>query len=154
VEGIGFPGHFVVRVAGAEGSLLLDPFHGGTRLTERDCRERLDRVYGRAVPLEPAFFAPYGPRAILARILRNLKTIYLKAEDWLRSLTVLDLLLLVNPRSAEDLRDRGLVHVGLDCYARAERDLVAYLKLAPQAPEASQIKERIAELRHKSRYLH
>ncbi len=154
VEGIGFPGHFVVRVAGDGGTLLLDPFHGGTPLTERDCQERLDRVYGRAVPLEPAFFAPYGPRAILTRILHNLKTIYLKAEEWWRSLAVLDLLLLVDPRSAEDLRDRGLVYVGLDCYSRAVNDLTAYLKLAPQAPEAEQLKGRIAELRHQARHLH
>src|SRR5207249_4834592 len=29
VEGVGFPGHFLVRVAGRRGPILLDPFFGG-----------------------------------------------------------------------------------------------------------------------------
>jgi regulator of sirC expression with transglutaminase-like and TPR domain len=153
VEGVGFPGHFVVRVASPEGGLLLDPFNGGALLSEQDCQERLDRVYGKPTSLLPAFFAACGPRAILGRTLRNLKTIYLKAEEWLRALAVLDLLLLVNPRSAEDLRDRGLVHVGLDCYERAVRDLTAYLEQAPKAPEATSLRERIAELKRKARLI-
>ncbi len=42
VDGIGLPGHFVVRVGGT----LVDPFHGGALLTEEDCQKRLDRIYG------------------------------------------------------------------------------------------------------------
>src|SRR5438445_11102873 len=46
VQGVGLPGHFVVRVTTAGGEALVDPFHDGAVLTLEDCQERLDRIYG------------------------------------------------------------------------------------------------------------
>jgi regulator of sirC expression with transglutaminase-like and TPR domain len=146
VEGVSLPGHFVVRAAG----LLVDPFHGGTVLTEADCQERLDRIYGGRVKLRPEMLAPCTAQDMLARMLRNLKGIYVKAEDYPRALRVVELLLGANPDALEDLRDRGLLHAALDCYGLAARDLELYLERAPGAPEAAQLTERIAELRRKA----
>jgi regulator of sirC expression with transglutaminase-like and TPR domain len=148
VEGVGLPGHFIVRVASGEGDFLVDPFHSGALLSHEDCQKRLDRVYGGRVRMELAMLAVCSRRQILARMLRNLKAIYLKAEDQPRALAVVDLLLRTQPESVEDLRDRGLLHASLDCYAAAVRDLEAYLEKAPGAPEAQSILERVAELRH------
>jgi regulator of sirC expression with transglutaminase-like and TPR domain len=147
VEGVGLPGHFIVRVASGECEFLVDPFHGGALLSQDDCQQRLDRVYGGRVRMELAMLAVCSRRQILARMLRNLKAIYARAEDQPRTLAVVDLLLRVQPESVEDLRDRGLLHASLDCYGAAVRDLEAYLEKAPGAPEAESILERIAELR-------
>jgi regulator of sirC expression with transglutaminase-like and TPR domain len=147
VEGVGLPGHFIVRVASGEGDFLVDPFHGGALLSHDDCQKRLDRVYGGRVRMELAMLAACSRRQILARMLRNLKAIYAKAEDEPRTLAVVDLLLRVQPDSLEDLRDRGLLHASLDCYAAAVRDLEAYLERAPGAPEAQSILEQVADLR-------
>ena len=78
-------------------------------------------------------------KAILARMLRNLKAIYVKADDYPRALRTIDLLLTLDPDSAEDRRDRGLLHAAFDCYALAAADLEAYLALAPAAPEAKAV---------------
>ena len=56
----------------------------------------------------------------------------MKDEDYPRALRAVDLLLRVDPGSAEDLRDRGILYAALDCYDLALRDLEAYLALAPQ----------------------
>jgi regulator of sirC expression with transglutaminase-like and TPR domain len=146
-EGVGLPGHFIVRVTSGGGDLLVDPFHGGSLLSHEDCQKRLDRVYGGRVRMELAMLATCSRRQILARMLRNLKAIYVKADDHPRALAMVELLLRVQPESLEDLRDRGLLYASLDCYAAAVRDLEGYLDRAPGAPEAQSILGRIADLR-------
>lgn len=70
--GIGLPGHFVVRHE-AVPRVLLDPFECGRLLTPEDCAERVETIYGPAVAFSPAMLQPVGTRAILARMLANLK---------------------------------------------------------------------------------
>jgi regulator of sirC expression with transglutaminase-like and TPR domain len=147
VYGVGLPGHFLVRAEGRGGTVLVDPFHGGAILSEADCQKRLDRVFDRRVRLEPGMLAPCARKDILARMLRNLKAIYVKADDYHRGLRTMDLLLALDPGSAEDRRDRGLLHAAFDCYSLAAADLEAYLALAPAAPEASALLVKINEMR-------
>ena len=167
VEGIGLPGHFIVRVReaaapedatvdirlgpaaeGNEDEQLVDPFHGGALLSLDECQARLDRIFSGKKRLEPAMLAPCDGRAVLARLLRNLKAIYVKALDYTRALRALDLLVELEPLSAEERRDRGLVYAAIDCYGLAARDLAACLELAPQGAEAERLRARLAELRH------
>ena len=150
VFGVGLPGHFLVRAEAPGRAVLVDPFHGGAVLSEADCQKRLDRVFEGRVRLGPAMLAPCSRKAILARMLRNLKAIYVKADDYPRALRTIDLLLSLDPRSAEDLRDRGLLHAAFDCYALAAADLEACVALAPAAPEAAALKAKITEMRSKA----
>jgi regulator of sirC expression with transglutaminase-like and TPR domain len=150
VEGVGLPGHFVVRVSTPAGDALVDPFNGGAVLTEEDCQERLDRIYGGRVKMAAGMLAPCPARAVLTRTVRNLKAIYVKAEDHERALRTAELLVLLLPGETEEIRDRGLVYASLECYALAAADLETYVAKNPQAPEADQLRARIAELRHKA----
>ncbi len=150
VEGVGLPGHFVVRVHTPQQPLLVDPFQGGLLLTEKDCQQRLDRIFNGSVKLEPRMLQPCSPRDMLERILRNLKAIYLRDQDRERALRVLDLLVRILPGSADDLRDRGLLYAALDCYGLAADDLQRYLSLAPRAKDAEETAARAAQLRHQA----
>ena len=150
VEGVGLPGHFVVRVLTPVHPLLVDPFHGGTLLTEKDCQERLDRIFNGKVKLEPRMLRPCRRKDMLERILRNLKAIYLRDQDKDRALRVVDLLVRIQPGSAEDLRDRGILYAALDCYDLAARDLESYLSLAPAAKDGEDLAAQVAWLRHKA----
>ena len=150
VEGVGLPGHFVVRVSTPAGEALADPFNGGTVLTPEDCQGRLDRIYGGRVRMAAGMLAPCPARAVLTRTVRNLKAIYMKAEDHERALRTAGLLVLLSQGAVEEIRDRGLVYASLDCYALAAADLETYVAAAPQAPEADQLRARIAELRHQA----
>ncbi|MEO6785308.1 MAG: transglutaminase-like domain-containing protein [Chthoniobacteraceae bacterium] len=65
VQGVGLPGHFVVRMGG----VFLDPFHGGRRLQLEDCQKLLE---SQGLELQPHHLLPCKPRVMLARILNNL----------------------------------------------------------------------------------
>ena len=119
-------------------------------LSEEDCQERLDRIYGGRVRVAPEMLVPCPPRTILSRTVRNLKVIYVKAGDLARALRTAELLVLLEPDSAEEVRDRGLILAGLGCYALAARDLEAFVAAAPGTPEAGPLRAQIAELRHQA----
>ena len=121
-----------------------------TLLTEKDCQERLDRIFNRKVKLEPKMLRPCKRKDMLERMLRNLKAIYLRDQDVDRALRVVDLIVRIQPASAEDLRDRGVLYASLDCYGLAARDLESYLSLAPQAKDAEDLAARVALLRHQA----
>ncbi len=150
VEGVGLPGHFIARVRGADGAVLVDPFHGGVRLTTEDCQERLDRIFQGRLKMDERMLAPCDRRTILARVLQNLKGIYTKAGDHLRALGIVDLLFRVRPPGPEDIKDRGLVYAALDCFAKAAEDLEQFLAMAPEAQDAATIRRRAVELRRKA----
>jgi regulator of sirC expression with transglutaminase-like and TPR domain len=147
LEGVGLPGHFVVRVSADAAPLLVDPFNGGTVLTVEDCQKRLDRIYAGRLRLAPAMLAPCSRKAILGRMLRNLKGIYVKAGDYARALRIVEMLRSLEPDSADELRDRGVLYAALDCYAAAAADLESYLALRPRCAEAPQLTAKAAELR-------
>lgn len=150
VEGVGLPGHFVVRLFSPAASVLVDPFHGGAVLTREDCQRRLDRIYSGRLRLAPAMLAACGRKAILSRMLRNLKGIYVKAGDYVRALRAVEMLRSLDPQSVDELRDRGVLYAALDCFAAAAADLEAYLALRPQCAEAPQLAAKAAELRDRA----
>ena len=154
LEGVSFPGHFLVRVRMRGGMLVLDPFAGGEPQTEDELRVRLERVIPRdatggipvrELPLEQ-FLEPATNRQILARLLRNLKGIYRQAEMPERMLDVLNRALVVTPDSASDLRDRGVVYQQLQCYRAALRDLNDYVAREPEAADADEMRVKLIEL--------
>jgi regulator of sirC expression with transglutaminase-like and TPR domain len=99
--GVGFPGHFLVRVACGGARLLIDPFTGRP-LDLRDCQALLARAAGPDARLAPAMLADATPREILARVLRNLKHAHLERGEIQRALACSERLLLVFPDDADE----------------------------------------------------
>ena len=150
VQGVSFPGHFLVKLRLKQGSLVLDPFIGGEPCSETELRAWLSQALPADRPAKldlDRYLEPATPREIVARVLRNLKGIYLKSAKLERALAVMHRMLLVMPESAEELRDRGLVHAELQCFRPALADLQNYLRRRPDAPDASDIHARVVELR-------
>jgi regulator of sirC expression with transglutaminase-like and TPR domain len=151
LAGVGMPGHFLVKHAGDGAEVIVDPFDGGAILTEADCTERLRRVHGRPVPLEPHYLAAVTRKQILARMLTNLKHIYLSPPslDLPRALDAIEHLLLLSPWALDQIRDRGLVHWQLGQTDAAVADLETYLQYAGDAADAPLIQQRLASLRRR-----
>jgi len=146
LEGLGFPGHFLVRFEGEVGGLLIDPFDGGRIRFEDEAQELLDRVYGGMVRVKPEFTTPSTRREILERLLRNLKGIYLNARDDRRALAVIERLLIVQPDAAQEMRDRGIMLARIGRFDEAIEDLERYLDFAPGAPDARKVRDYIGRL--------
>lgn len=147
LKGVSFPGHFLVKVRVTGGELVLDPYAGGRSLSEEELRERLaqftDKDTAKELPLED-FLEPASPRQILARLLRNLKAIYLEAMDFDKALGVMNRLVILLPDVPEERRDRGLVFARLECPRAAQEDLSHYAARRPQADDAEQIAAQLA----------
>ena len=125
VEGVNFPGHFLVRCQG----LIIDTFHSGAILSEDACRVLLRRHEGEDATLEPHLQGHASKRQILARMLVNLKRIYVEVRSFPQAKAATDLLLVLDPMLHAERRDRGLLAYHLDDYAGALRDLEDYLRL-------------------------
>lgn len=130
VQGISFPGHFLVRCEG-EGlhdDLILDPFTGGIELSETDCRRILMNHMGDDAVFSAALLEPAGPRAVVERMLTNLKRLYVRQQAFADARRVTDLLLALDPGASEERRDRGLLSFHLGDMGAALRDLEHYLQ--------------------------
>jgi len=147
IEGIGLPWHFVVRCRLPAAVIYIDPFEGGRLLTEHECRERVQHNLKGKAKFNPQWLEPVSNKQLLVRLLSNLKHIYIFKGDYVRALSICDRILLLAPHSPLERRDRGAIHLQLKHYARALRDLKAYVALAPQANDISRIQRQISEIR-------
>lgn len=150
LRGLSFPGHFLVKLEVKRGQLVLDPFLGGEPQSETDLRMRLAKILppdtAAQTPLD-RYLAAATPRQIIARMLRNLKNIYMTRAKREQALAVMHRMLLVVPESDEELRDRGMLYRDLECFQPALSDLQNYLRRRPDAPDAEDVHERVIELR-------
>ncbi|MBE9040921.1 SirB1 family protein [Oscillatoriales cyanobacterium LEGE 11467] len=149
MEGIGMPGHFLIRPVFEESQIYVDAFNGGEVLFPEDCRERLSQVFQQPVELRSEFFQPVSSRQFLARMLTNLKGIYLSCLHVTKALGAIDRILLLFPDAPIEVRDRGLLYYHLDRLGQAKQDLERYLELQPQAEDAVRIAGLLDRLQEK-----
>jgi regulator of sirC expression with transglutaminase-like and TPR domain len=144
--GVNFPGHFLVRYEGEAARLLVDPFDAGRVRWEDEGQALLDRVYGGMVRMRDEFLQPATPLEILARVLTNLKGIYLNARDDARALATVDRILMIRPRSPVERRDRGLLLARTGRNQEAVVELERYLECSPASPDAQRVRSLIEDL--------
>jgi regulator of sirC expression with transglutaminase-like and TPR domain len=108
--GINFPGHFLIRLEGNDGRVILDPFNGGVERDVADLRGLLKQMTGIDSELEPGHYAPIGNRQTLIRLLNNIKLRAVATKDSERAAEILDRMLMVAPDDLSLLREAGQVH--------------------------------------------
>ncbi len=129
IEGINFPGRFLMRYKHGSEELILDPLERGTILSESDCEELLHRHTPGTVHLDRSLLTPATRPQILIRMLTNLKRVYLYLRSFPQARWATDLLLTLDPSGLVELRDRGLLAYHLNDFASALSDLETYLQL-------------------------
>ncbi|KOR33998.1 hypothetical protein AM228_26525 [Planktothricoides sp. SR001] len=139
--GIGMPGHFIIRPDFADAGIFVDAFNRGEILFAEDWQPRLSQLYGQPVQLRPEFFARVTSRQFLARMLMNLKMIYLQQMQAKKCLGVIDRILLLFPDAPDQLRDRGLLYYQSDRWSEARQDLESYLAIVPDAADAAIVRQ-------------
>ncbi len=144
--GVGLPYHFMVKHAKID-DLLIDTFNGGVLLSIEECAERLREQSNGSIAWDDRFLTPVTGREFVARILRNLKAIYLHRSDFERALRTLDRLLIVRPNSVHDMRDRGLVHCCLGNFSEALDDLDDYLASGVAGNDTPNVQEVIKTIK-------
>lgn len=149
LEGVSFPGHFLVRLPLDEGIVVLDPFQKGRSLDAAELRRRA-RTHLDTHDIDDARLArmlePASHRAILTRMLRNLKGVYVEREQWDKAARCSDRLLTLDPHQPAEYRDRGNYYLRLGHVVAARNDLRRYLALMPHAEDSDAISQQLSEL--------
>ena len=149
LQGVSFPGHFLVKCPVADGTVVIDPYSGGISLGLQDLQTRLRDVRGgevsRAIVAELLVSA--SNKDILVRLLRNLKAIYLRDQNLDKALPIVNWIVEITPEQAPELRDRGMIYQELECPRAALADFEAFVKQSPSSEDSSDILGRIMELR-------
>jgi len=154
IEGVGFPGHFLVKTKAAGDEIVIDPFNAGDVKSLEELQAMLDQIYGGKVRLDRDLIAALPKKQILKRMLGNLKAVYGRRDELVKMLAVLDRLIILDPAAVEELRDRGAVYLRLECYGQAKDDFETYLRLAPDAKDATAIREQLVDLAKHTVLLH
>jgi regulator of sirC expression with transglutaminase-like and TPR domain len=144
-RGVGFPGHFLVRIDDATSTVFVDPFFGGELLDTTALEARLKSSAPRAA-LHQGMLEPVSARQMLIRMLMNLRAIYAARAEPGRLLLVLDHLVDLIPDAADEIRDRGYLCARLGASGAAISDLRRYVETLPQAADAVQVRRAIARL--------
>ncbi len=98
LQGVSFPGHFLVRLEVDGNEQLLDPYHGGVALGPEELEERLKQAMGQSAELASEHMQGASKRQVLTRMLNNLRGIYQRLGDADRELAVLEKLAILNPK--------------------------------------------------------
>jgi regulator of sirC expression with transglutaminase-like and TPR domain len=141
LHGIGLPGHFIV---GGPSGTLIDPAGGGRSLTPDDCQALLRRSLGEGVLFHVGLLRRAGRREILARVLRNLRSVHLSRRDWPTALGVVDLLMVVEPTDPDHGRDRGLLLGRMGRFSEAIACLARYLEERPDGHDVQDVQQVVA----------
>jgi len=147
LEGVNFPGHFLVRFRGEEFNLLIDPFERGRIRFEDQAQELLDKVYGGMVRLKEPFLKPASKRDMLVRMLTNLKGVYIRVGDDERALAAVERLLMIVPTAPAENRSRGMLLARMGRLEEAASQLERYLRVSPAAADATRVHALLRDLR-------
>jgi regulator of sirC expression with transglutaminase-like and TPR domain len=148
VQGIGLPGHFIVRYDDGLYSTFIDPFHGGRLLAAEECFALAREIAHVELVPDAKWLASVGKRDILMRMLRNLGAAYTSRGLTSKAIDVLSLLIRANPDSAEEYRQRGALEVQAGKMIAAKEDLARYLELAQSPEDRERAKEQIQQIHH------
>ncbi|WP_028696555.1 SirB1 family protein [Pseudomonas cremoricolorata] len=151
LEGVNFPGHFLLRVPGADH--LLDPC-GGRRLYTKDCRDLLARQYGDSATLSGEHLAAATPAQMLQRLSRNLRQLHSSHDQPLAALIDAERVMQLGPVGSADYLARANLYQRLNCPQAERFDLQHALLLSEDPLQRLQLTERLGLLSTSTVSLH
>ncbi|MBX6322573.1 MAG: transglutaminase family protein [Rhodospirillaceae bacterium] len=148
-EGLGFPGHFLVRVRHGAASAIVDPFNRGAPRDSADLRRLLKRAAGADAELAAEHYAPASNRAILLRLQNNIRLRLLQDDDLAAAAAVARRMLLIAPAEAALWRELGIVEARRGNLGDAIGALEKFLDLSGEEPARRRVADLIRELKAK-----
>ena len=119
VEGIGFPGHFLVRYK-EDGGSLVDPFFG-RELSTNDCKTLLKQISGGRLELDNTHLRVATKREILVRLIDNLKSIFWRKKEWKQCQRCIENQILLSPKKSQFELQLGAIFEMRGAQTKAER---------------------------------
>jgi regulator of sirC expression with transglutaminase-like and TPR domain len=145
--GLGFPGHFLIRLSEGAERLILDPFHQGQICGAAELRTLLKAVVGEDSELNPEYYAPVADRDVLLRLQNNLKSRLLQRHHQERAAAVIETMLLLAPDLPELWQEAGLLHRELGNIGAAAAAFEQFIVRAPDGMARHQAAAILQQLR-------
>ena len=145
IVGLGLPGHFVARADAGKRSVVFDPFNGGRVLSREDCERLVEQVTGEPFHATPDALRPIPLGLMVARMLNNLKAVYLGCSDFRRAARVMERLCQLSPDDLLQQRDLGAALLRSGQPGKAIDHLRAYLEAVPLANEDKTVQGLLAQ---------
>jgi regulator of sirC expression with transglutaminase-like and TPR domain len=149
IEGLSFPGHFLVRLRHGGAGVIVDPFRRGEVRESADLRRMLKLAAGEEAELTPEHYAPVGNRAILLRLQNNIKLRLLQSDKHEPAAAVIGRMLLLAPEEASLWRELGIVQAQLGNLGAAIGALERFTELASDDLARHRAAKLIQELKGK-----
>jgi regulator of sirC expression with transglutaminase-like and TPR domain len=125
-DGIGYPGHFIVRCGDPDHPIYVDPFQQGSRLDREELLANL-RSHDLHGALPEYYLAAVTRRQLLQRMLNNLHVLFRQRRElkpWLESV---EMLLCIEPWNASLVGERGMLNYRVGQPELALEDLERYV---------------------------
>jgi regulator of sirC expression with transglutaminase-like and TPR domain len=145
--GLGFPGHFLIRLELGGERLILDPFANGVACDAARLRVLLKAIGGGEGELGAEHYQPVADREVLLRLQNNLKLRLIQAADVPRALGVVEGMLLLAPGDAGLWREAGLLNAHLGQLSKAQACLETSLQHAADALDRERTLALLAQIR-------
>jgi regulator of sirC expression with transglutaminase-like and TPR domain len=129
--GLGFPGHFLIRLSQGPERLILDPFHGGRTLDAAALRELLKAIAGQEIELTPEHYAPVPDREVLLRLQNNLKSRLIQGQQHERAVQVIETMQMLAPDLAELWREAGVMQAQMGNMRAAMNSIEGFVARVP-----------------------
>jgi len=135
VDGLNFPGHFVVRLDRSGERVIIDPFNGGSVLQAPDLRRMVKKALGPEAELSATYYNPASNRAILIRLQNNIKIRQIEGEDYAGALNTVEVMRVIDPDEFRLKLDAGVLYARTGEPQAAIEALEAYIAIAPSAED-------------------
>jgi regulator of sirC expression with transglutaminase-like and TPR domain len=109
IEGVNFPGHFLLRMRAGGASAILDPFNGGRIRGADDLDKLIKSMEGDAAELRPEHCQRAGNRQMLLRLQNNIKLRLLRDHKLADAALVVERMLLIAPQEPGLWHEAGVL---------------------------------------------
>ncbi len=147
IDGLNFPGHFIVRMEEKGQRVLLDPFNGGRTLGASDLRHFLKIVLGGTAELSSDFYDPLSNREMLTRLQNNIKVRLIRNEEYEKAAQVVDAMLLLSPDDHRLFFDAGILYSKIGLLKQAIEYLEKYRGRITSSHEIAEVNSLINEIK-------
>lgn len=138
VEGLSFPGHFLLRIEMDGERLIIDPFRAGAEMDAAALRGLLKSIAGEKAELSHQFYAPVPTRDILIRLQNNLKKRLIEQEEYAQAVIVVEAMEALAPAEYRALFDKGVLYAKLGQKGQAMKAIQDYIGRTPDARDRQQ----------------
>lgn len=146
-ECFALPSYYLIKVKDGDTEFYIDPFDGGKFLKPEEFHRKFKVALQRNRMMSANLFEKVTAYQMVARLVQQLKHVYILKGDALTALRAVELLSALFPQSPEITRDRGILYCEMEYFSKAIEDLRFYLQQRPNAEDVSEIKKLTSMLR-------